>query len=107
MICTKTLEVFVSMIRDLLYANKCDLIAYIEKDMKTDLLTPTLFWDLSKKKTMIMFQCTPGKSYHEQTMRVDWKVHISVIDDFLDQKDPSTATPMEEGCKCKEDYVEK
>jgi hypothetical protein len=81
---TKT---FVSLIRDLLYADDCDLVTHSEADMQTlmNLLSSackTFGLTISLEKTKVMFTPAPGNNYVEPNIIVDG-VRLGVVDKFV------------------------
>ena len=80
-------KVFVSLIRDLLYADDCDLVTHTECDMQhlMDRFSKScsaLGLTISLKKTVVMFQPAPGKLYSEPNIYVCGK-RLSVVDKFV------------------------
>ena len=81
---TKT---FVSLIRDLLYADDCDLVAHSEKDLQAimNLLSSScksFGLTISLAKTKVMFTPAPGIPYSEPNITVDG-VRLGVVDKFV------------------------
>ena len=84
---TAKTKVFVQVIRDLLYADDCDLVTHTEADMQ---ILMTAFaesckafgLEISMKKTVVMFQPAPGKAYNEPSIFVN-NTKLKVADDFV------------------------
>ena len=84
---TAKTKVFVQVIRDLLYADDCDLVTHTEADMQ---ILMTAFsescnafgLEISLKKTVVMFQPAPGKAYNEPSIFVN-NTKLKVADEFV------------------------
>ena len=80
-------KVFISLIRDLLYADDCDLLTHTEQDMQNlmNLFSSAckmLGLEISLKKTVIVFQPAPGNAYVEPSIFVD-NTKLKVVDSFV------------------------
>lgn len=81
---TKVLTV---LIRDLLYADDCDLATHTEEDLQTLMncfsdACKMLGLQISIKKTKVMFQPAPGNTYYPPRIYVDG-VKLEVVTDFV------------------------
>ena len=79
-------RVFLKLIRDLLYADDCDMVAHSESDLQyfMDCLSKscTSFGlTISIQKTEVMYQPAPGKPYTEPSILVEGK-RLKVVDQF-------------------------
>ena len=80
-------KVFISLIRDLLYADDCDLLTHTEQDLQNlmNLFSSAckiLGLEISFKKTVIMFQPAPGNAYIEPSIFVD-NTKLKLVDSFV------------------------
>ena len=79
-------EVLLALVRDLLYADDCDLVAHTESDMQCfmDRLSEAckaFGLTISLDKTVVMFQPAPGTVYVEPSIYTDGK-KLKVVDKF-------------------------
>ena len=80
-------KVLSALLRDLLYADDCDLVTHTEQEMQ-DLLdcfskTCSAFGlTISIKKTVIMYQPAPGKTYTEPNILV-YGQRLKIVDQFV------------------------
>ena len=77
---------FLQLIRDLLYADDCDLVAHTKEDLQyfMDCLSRSckaFGLTISIPKTEVMFQPAPGKPYVKPSIFVDGK-QLKVVDKF-------------------------
>ena len=83
---TAKTKVFFQIIRDLLYADDCDLVTHTEADMQNLLnvfaaTCKSFGLEINLKKTVVMFQPAPGKSYTEPSIFIE-NTKLKVVDDF-------------------------
>lgn len=81
---TKT---FIALVRDLLYADDCDLVAHSEHDMQRtlDLFSSACIafgLTISLKKTKVMFTPAPGAPYVEPNILIQG-TRLDVVDSFV------------------------
>ena len=79
-------KVLMALVRDLLYADDCDLVAHTESDMQCfmdRLLEACRAFGLtiSLNKTVVMFQPAPGTVYVEPSIYTDGK-KLKIVDKF-------------------------
>ena len=77
----------ISVIRDLLYADDCDLVAHTEADIQNLMDCLSAACDefgltISLDKTVMMYQPAPGHDYQPPTIYVKGGV-LKVVDDFI------------------------
>ena len=80
-------NVFTSLIRDLLYADDCDLLSHTEQELQSLMncfssACKMLGLEISLKKTVVMFQPAPGNAYVEQSIFVD-DTKLKVVEKFV------------------------
>lgn len=77
----------ISVIRDLLYADDCDLVAHTEADIQNLMDCLSIACDefgltISLDKTVMMYQPAPGKEYQPPEIFVKGEL-LKVVDDFI------------------------
>ena len=79
-------KVFTTVVRDLLYADDCDLVAHTVEDMQSlvssfDSACDAFGLTINIKKTVVMYQHAPGKLYKKPTIIVKDSC-LKVVDTF-------------------------
>jgi len=80
-------KVFTNAVRDLLYADDCDLVAHTRTDMQRlmdafEAACSSLGLFISLKKTVLMYQPAPGESYYEPAIYV-YGQKLAVVNRFV------------------------
>ena len=80
-------KVMVSLLRDFLYADDCDLVAHTEHDMQVTLncfskACTMLGLTISLKKTVVLYQPAPGVAYIEPSIFV-YGEKLKAVDNFV------------------------
>ncbi|MEE8289810.1 MAG: reverse transcriptase family protein, partial [Nitrosomonadaceae bacterium] len=80
-------KVLVSLVRDLLYADDCDLVSHNEAGLQSlvdsfDTACDAFGFTINIKKTVVMYQPAPSKPYHKPSILVKNKL-LEVVDSFV------------------------
>ena len=76
-----------ALIRDLLYADDADLVTHTEADLQSlltafDSTAEAFGLTINQKKTVVMYQPAPGKTYHPPTVYLKGKA-LKVVEKFV------------------------
>ena len=80
-------KVFISVVKDLLYADDCDLVSHTEEGLQSlvnsfDAACDAFGFTINIKKTVVMFQPAPGKTYTKPSIFVKDRLLV-VVDEFV------------------------
>ena len=80
-------KVFISVVKDLLYADDCDLVSHTEEGLQSlvnsfDAACDAFGFTINIKKTVVMFQPAPGKTYTKPSIFVKDRL-LEVVDEFV------------------------